>query len=264
MPTVADIAKEMGIDISALDSKFTSALDQHYSNASTQLTTANQAKAEAEENLRKAQKEHDEINQHIQQFGESEATMTALRANNAAMEASLKALKERGLEVTIPDPVPAGSGAKQSDTFDPNKFRGQVGSMMEQSIDVNNRYFTLFNRPLPDSIGTLAREASERRMSVMQYASQKYDFAGEEKRQADARQAEHDKKVADDAVAKYKDSLPPNHRGNPDLDPGVASKHSQILKPRTPESIREFAGMTPAQKIAASVKRSREIISANQ
>lgn len=264
MPTIAELATELGLDVSTFKPDAVAKWNGYLTDADTQYQTAKQLQVASEANLRKVQEEQDAINTYIDQYGTSETTNAALRANNAAMEATLKSLKEQGIAVDLPTPVAQPTNNKPvANAFDADKFRTQVGSTMAQGFNLNNKFQTLFGKPLPDDIEVLASEAQSARKPLYQYAAEKYDFAGEEKRKSEAASKAHDESVAAAAVNKYKEENP-NTSGNPFQTPGGDSRYPQILKPRDAKDLKSFANLSPREKIAQSVARSREAISANQ
>jgi len=261
MPTILELATELGIDPATLKPEAVTKWNKHLADADTQYASAAQLKKDAEANLASVQAEKSEIDAYIRQYGESTQTIAALQANNASMEASLKALKDAGMNVTIPT-APA-IPAKKADVFDPEQFAGRMGSLMAQSVDASNKYMALYGKPLPDGLETLAREATQARKEVGQYAAEKYDFAGEEKRKSEAAQKTRDAEIAAKAVADYKEKNPVVE-GNPFQRPGVDSRYSQVFKPREAADLRKFGNMSARDKVASSVARVREALTANQ
>lgn len=262
--TIEELATDLGIDLATANPESVTKVRTYFAEAATQYRTATELKEASEANLRKVQEEQDAINTYIEQYGASEQTNAALRANYAAMEAQLKSLKEQGIPVEIPTaPVSPAAKLPVANTFDPDKFADRMGSVVSQSIDASNKYLALFGKPMPDGLEMLAAEARQARKSVGQYAAEKYDFAGEEKRKADVAAKAHDESVGAAAVKKYQEDHP-NTAGNPFMNPGSESRHPQILKPRDAKDARSFANLSPREKIAQSVARSREAIAANQ
>lgn len=264
MPTIQEIAAEMGVDLSTVKPEFVTRISGLVTDADKQFQSATQLKEASEANLRQVQQEQDEINRYIEQYGASEQTNAALRANYAAMEAQLKSLKEQGIPVEIPA-APAAPTTKQPTTpaFNPDQFADRMGSVLSQSIDASNKHLALYGKPMPDSLETLAAEAKQARKTVGQHAAEKYDFSGEEKRKSEAAAKAHDEAVAAAAVKKYQEDHP-NVAGNPFQARGESSSFPQILKPREAKDQRAFANLSPREKIAQSVARSREAIAANQ
>lgn len=267
--TVEELATELGIDIATAKPEgltkvrgFLGDVDRKYSEAQTLAETA-------QANLRKVQEEQDEINRYIAQYGESETTNAALRANYAAMEAQLKTLREQGIDVKLPDALPANRPAANGNPpanngFDAGKFASNMGSLVNQGFKVANKYLALTGNPMPDDIEDLMGKASAAGKSLYDYAAEKYDFAGIERRKAEDAQKKHDDEVAAKAVREYQEKHP-NAGANPLVNGGVESQFPQILKPRETKDFSEFARMSPRQKVAASVARTREqLVAANQ
>jgi hypothetical protein len=264
MPTIAELATELGLDASTFKPEAVAKWNTYFTDADAQYKTAKELKDASEHNLRQVTQEQNAINEYIEQYGASETATAALRANNAAMEAQLKALKEQGIAVTVPDPIAPTNPTKPANVFDENKFRGQVSNVLSQSINLNNRYQTLYGKPLPDDIDALADQASKAGKQLFQYAAEKYDFAGEEKRKSDAtKKAEIDAAVAA-GVKKYQDEHP-NVAGNPFMNGGGDSRNPQILRRgHDSKDLKEYANLTPREKIARSISNSRELLAANQ
>ena len=103
MPTIQELATELGIDPGILTAKpdVVTKWNNHFTDADTKL-------AQAKENLQKAENDQRVINDQIQKFGITEQTNAQLRAANAALDAALKEVKKSGFDITIPDfPVTA-------------------------------------------------------------------------------------------------------------------------------------------------------------
>ena len=256
--TLQDLASQLGIEVSTLKPEGVTYLNNYVSEAETKLSNATQAQKDAETKLEAVKNEQRVIDENIASFGMTEANVAALKANNAAMEASLKALKEQGFDVKIPE-APKANATKTE--FDPNGFRADVNRTLIEGFNVNNRYQRLFGKALPDDVDALAREASQARMPFSQYVAQKYDFAGEEKRQQDAATKAHDEQIAASAIKKYQEEHPVTS-GNPDLQRGVASRHPLIARPQTGDQ-KQFANLSARQKIAQSVGRTAAALASN-
>lgn len=255
--SINDLATELGIDPSTLTPDAVTKWNGYLSEADSKYTSATQAAKDAEENLRLVQEEQRVINERIESFGMTEANVAALRANNAAMEASLKTLKEQGFDVNIP--VAPVVNKNESAQFDPKSFQQDVNSTLVQGFNVMNRYQRLHGgQPMPDDIDVLAREAAQARKPFQQYVSEKYDFAGKEKAMQAEATAKRDAEVAAKAVKDYQEKNPVT-AGNPELHRGVASRFPQIAQKR--EGVdKNFANMPARQKIAQSLSRSRTVL----
>lgn len=268
MPTVEELAADMGIDLATAKPEGVTKFRTFVADTNKQYTDAKALAAQAEANLAAVQKEQDEINTYIAQYGTSEEARAATEANLAAYKAAVENLKAKGITVDVPElkVTPAAGGGTPSGkaTFDPDKFRGQVGSTIADLTDLNNKHIALTGQPLPDRSNTLAEEARKAGQSLYEYGAKKYDFAGKEKAKADAAQAAHDAEVAAKAVADWK-AKNPNVSGDPNQRGGVESANPFIKREKVEgANLREFSNMNPRQKIAASVARSREAIAAAQ
>lgn len=242
MPTVAELAQEMGIDLSTVPANFVSKLDGMYS--------------ESQQNFSLAKREREQTSEYIANYATQTSRAAAVEAENAGLRATLTTLKEKGIEVTIPA---APSGApKNPASFDPQGFKGEVGFMLGQAIDASNAYLRLYGKPLPESIEALASEANGRRMKPYDWAAQKYGFADKEKEQKTAEQKAHDDAVSAAAVEKYKAEHPVT-TGNPDLQHGRDSRSPTLPKPLQGQDLANFANLPARERIAQSIARSRQI-----
>jgi hypothetical protein len=260
--TVEELAAELGIDLATAKPEGLTKVKTYLSDADSKYQTATQAQQQAEAALRSAKAEQDAINNAIAEFGATEARINALEANNAAQAAALKTLKDQGLAVNIPDPVP-GRQARQPEAFDPQKFQREQASMYSMGLDVSNKYLALHGKPLPDSVQSLAQEAVAHGMALPAWAAQKYNFGEVEQARAQEAQAAHDAKIRADAIKEWTEAHPETGN-NPNLSRGVASEHAAIFKPKDAKGLGDFGRMNPMQKIAASVQKSVAAINANR
>jgi hypothetical protein len=256
--TLDVLAQELGIDPATLTAKgdVVAKWNGYLSEADTKYTSATAAQRDAEAKLVAVQNEQEVIEKSIADFGMTEASIAALRANNAAMEASLKVLKEQGFDVKIPE-APVAPISKTNE-FDPNAFRNDVNSTLVQGFNVMNRYQRLFGQPMPDDIDALAREAGQARKPFQQYVSEKYDFGGQEKKIQAETLAKQQAEWGAQAVAKYKEENPIT-AGNPEFARGRSSQHPQVVRER-PEAAKGFANLSTREKIAQSVSRTRQVL----
>src|SRR5271170_6719923 len=217
------LAQELGIPLETLQAKpeVTAKWNGYLNEASTQYTQATAAQKDAEAKLAAVENEQRVINDQIASFGMTEANVAALKANNAAMKASLEELIKQGFQVTIPQ-EPAVITPKTNE-FGPNAFRNDVNSTLVQGFNVMNRYQRLYGQPLPDDVDSLAREAAQARQPFQQYVAQKYDFVGQEKKIAAEATAKQKAEWQAEAVTKYKEDNP-IHAGNPELMRGRNSQ----------------------------------------
>lgn len=247
MPTIQELATELGIDPGILAGKpdVVTKWNNHFTDADTKL-------AQAKENLQKAENDQRVINDQIQKFGITEQTNAQLRAANAALDAALKEVKKSGFDINIPDlPVnPAPQPMSAEDRI------VALGNQMGKALRVQTRFAQVFGKPFSDDLTGLYDEAKARHMDVEAWAEQKYGFAAESKRRADEDAAKHDADIAAKAVAKYREENPilPGHERR-----GMASQHPQVMKPKTVADTKSFMGMSPRQKLEASVARGRAL-----
>ena len=91
-------------------------------------------------------------------------------------------------------------------------------------------------------------------------ARKKYDFDGEQQRNAaEAAQKPHDAEIRAAAVKEYQEKNPVTH-GNPDLQRGVQSRHPQLVRERPGQENKTFSNLPARSKIAQSVSRTREAL----
>lgn len=251
-----DLAAELGIDVATIQAKpeVATKWNGYLADADNKYSQASAAEKAAQAKLDQIENEQRTINESIASFGMTEANVTALRANNAAMEAQLKALKDQGLEITIPT-MPANPTDPKPAAFDPTAFRQDVNQSLIHGFDMNNRYQRLYGKAMPDDLAVLLSEATAARKPLPQYVAEKYDFTGEEKRQTTAAQTKRDEEIAAAAVKKYQDANP-NTSGNPEFARGIASRHPMIVREREVGDNKTFSNLTARQKIAQSIGRS--------
>jgi hypothetical protein len=259
MPFTLDaLATELGIDPATLTGKadVVAKWNGYLSEADTQYRSAKTMKEEAEAKLAAVEAEQKVINDNIAAFGVTEANTAALRANYAAMEASLKELKAQGFNVNIPDAPKVADPVKNE--FNPDAFRNDVNQSLILGFDMNNRYQRLYGQPMPDDLQTLLRESQQQRKPIQVYVAEKYDFPGREKSQREEAQKKHDDEIAAKAVAKFREENPVT-AGHPDLARGVASRHPQVVRER-PALDKGFANMSQREKIARSVAATTQVL----
>ncbi len=247
-------AQEFGIDPATLQSKpeVFKKWNGYLTEADGKYATATRAQKDAEAALAAVKEEQRTIDERIASFQLTEAEVMKLKANYAALEAQAKTLKAEGLDLNIPDPVKTNEPA----AFDPNTFRQDVNSTLVTGFNVMNKYQRIYGKALPDDIDALAREAAAHRMPFADYAAKKYDFAGEEARQATAKTAAREAEIKAQAVKEYQEAHP-EVRGNHELMSPGTSRFPELAKRPSPQKHENYGG-TPAQRIARSVKRSIE------
>jgi hypothetical protein len=252
-------ATEFGIDPATLQAKPDAfkKWNGYLSEADTQYKTAKQLKDEAQATLDAVKAEQAVIDDRIANYSLSEAEVDTLRANYASLEATVKTLQDAGYKgLKIPEPVKKNEPA----AFDPNRFQQDVNGTLVAGFNVMNRYQRLYGKALPDDLDALAREAKSRNINFTDYVAQKYDFAGEEKRQSQAASQKEKDEYAALKVKEYQEAHPVT-AGNPELLSSGASRFPELAKRPTPKAHENYGG-SPAQRIARSVKRSMEGLAA--
>jgi len=262
--TVAQIAAELGIDQATLASKA-----EIISRYDSQISGWEKSASEAQTTLQEAQKLKAQaetlqatIDQNIANFGINESTTIQLQAHLEAVKAAAKTLEEKGgvkLDLNLPT-----IGAKP--VVDPmDNLKGlivQGFTNINQTQEVNNRYLSLFGKPMPDSPSALADEAAQRRMSVTAWADQKYGLSTKQQEVQQAATAAHEKQIREDAVKEYREKNP-SLAGNPDLNGGFPSNYPQVPQPRDGKTVREFAGMSTREKIQNAMSRAKEAVASS-
>lgn len=256
--TLDVLAQELGIDPATLSAKgdVVAKWNGYLSEADNKYTQATAAQKEAEVKLAAVEAEQAVIDENIAKFGMTEANTAALRANYAAMEASLKALKEQGFNVNIPETPKVTEPVKNE--FNPDAFRNDVNQSLILGFDMNNRYQRLYGQPMPDDLQTLLREAQQARQPLATYVATKYDFTGREKTQREESQKKHDDEIRAAAVKEYQEKNPVT-AGHPEMARGVASRHPQVVRER-PIAEKGFGNLSTREKIAQSVARTRQVL----
>ena len=261
--TLEELASDLGLDVATIDPAKKAKVTAYLTEADSKYASASQAQKDAQTALDAVKNEQAAIDDRIRSFSVSEAELDGLKARYAGlqgraalMEGQLKSFKTGGYNVDIPpaivDPTPP--------PFDPNRFQSDVNNTLVSVFNVMNRYSRLYGKAMPDDADALAREAKAHNMHFTDWAAQKYDFQGEEKRQSEkATQADKDA-YATVKVKEYQDAHPVT-AGNHELTPGGASRFPELAKRPVPQKHENFGG-SPAQRIARSVKRSLEGLAA--
>ena len=260
MATLAELERELGMEPGSLTGK-NPAITAKYDGMLTEAASAPQKLADAQAALKTAQDTQAVIDENIRNFGMTETTVAELRASNAALTAAnasyvaaMEEINKQGFKfegVNMPKPVtttPPDPLKSLSDTF------AQSQATLVQAIDVSNQYARIFGKPMPDTLNALAAEAAQRRLPINAYAEQKYGFSAEEKKQMDARTATREAEVAAAAVKKYQEEHP-NVSGNPNLTPGGPSNYPALPPKMESNKVREFANMSPKQKMDIAFER---------
>ena len=251
-------AAEFGIDPATLQSKpeVFKKWNGYLTEADSKYSSATEAQKQAQAALDAVKNEQAAIDEKIKSFSLTEAQVDTLRANYAALEAQAKALKAQGYNLNIPEtPV-----APAKTEFDPNRFQQDVNGSLVAGFNVMNKYQRIYGKALPDDLDALAREAAQARMPFSQYVEKKYDFVGEEARQATAKTAAREAELKALGAKEYADAHPVT-AGNHELVTPGASRFPELAKRPTPQKHENYGG-TPAQRIARSVKRSLEGLAA--
>lgn len=183
------------------------------------------------------------------------------RTRVAALEARLKAANEYGFlsdpkvvdgvvpgapavtptTTTATNPVPGSPAAPPS--FDPSqylradKFAEEVNNiptMLGRLTKISNEHMALFGSPLLDIDDLIAQaQASKGKRNVGQIWEEKYKVQAKRDEIAAAKQAEHDKRIADEAIRKYA-----SEHNMPFTAPGQVSK-APLFSPKSSDDMHQ-------------------------
>ena len=250
MPTVQDILKATGFtddQIQGMDGKAIQAFTQVLTDADALRTSAAAAKAEAAEKLRLQQALYEnEIVPALNTWGTDKANLEATvefyrKQNEAARTAGFVPKDAPGY--TSPAAPPAvASPARDPATghFVPgaNPVPGSPAYMtLDQGLTaINNAtwalsaYQRLFNAPLPEDVGVLLKEASDRRMDFRQHVADKYGFQKKTDELAQAKQKEHDDKLVKDTETRLHKEYAERGGSNPMVRVGGPSNYDAVRR----------------------------------
>jgi hypothetical protein len=250
MATIQEIAAELGIPAETLTAKadVVTKWNTHFAEADTET-------AEAARKLEEAQNLQRAVDDQIAKFAVNESSVIQLQAQLAAVKAAQVELEKNGvkLDLNLPTNVP-----EQKDPTAALLERVTGGfAQIGQAMAVQNRYFNVYGKALPDDPRVLADEANAHRMSLEAYANQKYSFAAEEQRKA---AAASQKQMDDYAATKVKEwqEAHPSVMGHPELNGGMPSGYAAMPKPRETKDVRTFAALPTRDKIADAMRRATE------
>lgn len=246
MPTLAELETELGLAAGTLTAKpeVAEKWNGYFSDAESKAAAGQKA-------LDDAKAIQATIDDQIARLGINEATVNSVQAQLAAIKAADETLRKNGVNLDLKLPEPAKVDPEKQ--FRDNVVRGfqQIG----QTMAVQNRYFQVFGKPMPDDPVKLADDAAAARMSVADYAEKKYGFAAEQQKKADAElQAKIDAGIQA-GVKKWQDEHPTPQFGE---GPGMPSNFPKMPAPRDAKDLRSFAGLTAREKIADAMSRANQ------
>ena len=230
MPSVAEILKSSGLSdeaIAALDAKVLAGFNTVLSTSEQERTAAQQAAAEAKaaqdaaELAQRANREfydqtimpsltgwEDKEKQYAQEIANAKALAAFYEAQNkAAKESGFIATDAPGFDPTkVVTPardgggkfVAGGGGTPGSPVFKMEEVENRIGQGLDNSVWALQEYQRLSGGQfLPDSVSTLAQEASAVKLPFKDYVAKKYDFASKQAAlQAAAKEKERQEWVA--------------------------------------------------------------------
>lgn len=111
------------------------------------------------------------------------------------------------------------------------ELEGRLGNAFATMSDLQWKFRSLNDgREMPDSPSALAAEASAQRMTLVDYAAKKYDFAGkEEKRRADE-QKKHDDAIRAETRTEIEKKYAEQGGQNPNVRQAQTSRYTEIKK----------------------------------
>lgn len=230
MPTIEEVLKKSGWTeekIAALDADARGAFGAVLQEASTESAAAREAREKAELAQRATNEMLEtQINPALTAWGQKEATLTAERdfyrtqAQKAKDGGFIAADAPGYTPASVDTPRnPAGqyvAGPGGSPVYTPDQYRAEGLTVMDQVIRINNEHLRLFGEPLPDDISVLAAEAGRQRLSIKDFAENKYGFAAKRAEKQAAQQKERDSKMVAEALAADRKQRAEMNGGNPD------------------------------------------------
>ena len=263
--TVEEIISELGVTVDPAKA----AVIKTWNGKLAALETDAQTKlADAQKQLTDAQGLQRVIDESIRTSGLTEANMTQLQANNAALTAALAArdaaiaeIKKAGFSgLTVPDLPAVNLNPPAKDPVKELTETIMKGfSMMGDTMNEITRYQRIVGEPVPEAPATIADRANKARLSVHDYMEQTYKLADKEAAKTAAVAAKRDADMKKQWEEEYKAAHPVT-TGHPELGPGVPSNYPNIPKPSDAAGVREMSGKSPMEKIRMARDRvSKEV-----
>jgi len=251
---VDEILAELGVTV---DPAKTAVLKTWNDKLSALETDAQTKLADAQKQLQDAQGLQRVIDQNIQASGLTEANITQLQANNAALTAALAArdaaideIKKAGVTgLNIPELPKVNQGPTPKDPVKQLEETIMNGiGMMGQTMNEMNRYQRVFQSAVPEDPATIADRAMKARLTVRDYMEQTYHVSAKKKELTAATEQKRLDNYAATKLEEWKAAHPVTN-GHPELGPGVPSNYPNIPKPSDAAGVREMAGKSPMEKI---------------
>ena len=284
MPSVQEILRQTGFtdeQIIALDPRamtaFTGVLtaaEQERQAAAQAAQEAAQERATAEAALNGNRQLYDQqIAPALNNWGTEKANMEAQLAfyraqNDAARTAGFVPAEAPGFQ----QPRDAGgryvSGAPGSvpgsPTFTMEDVRNGLGSTMGTLANIQWKYQTLYNAPLPISPTELVRQAEAVRMDPAAYAAREYKFVEKEAETARKQAEAHDNEVANKAAAERDRFWAERTGSNPDVRVAQSSRFGEAARAVKAGSRPDPLSLNEAQRRQGTASAIRQDIVAEQ
>jgi hypothetical protein len=267
MPTAAEILKTAGLDdatIAALDAKAITAFE-------TMMTTAERERQQAEIEHRAAIQLYDEkISPALNTWGNNEANLTAERDYYKTLAAKAK---DGGFIAEVPPFQPANGASRGPDgKFVPGanpvpgspsfqEIENKVGNALGTLADLQWKYRSLYGKEMPDSPTALAAEAAAQRLSLIDHAAKKYNFAGKEQELKAAEQKAHDDAIRKEERESVERKYAEAGGANPNVRQAQVSRFAEIRKGVQEGTRPDPLKLTPDQRHAATTAAIRQEIS---
>jgi hypothetical protein len=143
-------------------------------------------------------------------------------------------------------------------------FSSQVGQAIGNLADLQWKYRTLYGSEMPESPTKLAEEATAQRMSILDYAAKKYNFAAKEQELNTKKQQERDDKIRADAVAERDKHWAEKGGNNPMVRQAESSKFTEVNKAVAAGQRPDPLSMNKEQRHAATSAAIQKELATNQ
>lgn len=240
--TFAEFLNSIGVDSKTLTAEQLKGLESLYADQNLGVALKNvvsardEAKKLAEETERK-KKEFEDLytGQFLPEMQKLTKEAVDAKAEAASMKARLQAAETYALvdpeiknQPQVPaNPVPGSPGAPQ---FDEGRLKDDVARTMLMIQDLSGKHQKLFGEPLVNSSSLAEKFQNERKLgrnvTLEQVWRNEFKVDAKEAELAAKRQADHDKKVADEALANYMKE----HGSNPNLRAPRPSRHTSYTE----------------------------------
>ncbi|HTF62318.1 MAG TPA: hypothetical protein VK638_06350 [Edaphobacter sp.] len=267
MPTVAEVLKSAGMtdeQIAAMDAKAVEGFTTVLSSAEQERLAGETAQRAANDLFEK------QITPALNEWGNKEANLVAERdyfkrlaegAKNGGFIAEVPPFQpnnprdpNNGRYTANGNPVPGSP--------DINEFRSQVGAALGMVADLQWNYQKLFGAAMPESPTALGEEAARNRMSLADWAAQKYKFDDRRKQLAQEESQKREDAIRKEEREKTTRELSERYGSNPNVRQGQVSQFAELKKGVTEGTRVDPLKMTPAERKAATSSSIRNDLNA--